>query len=190
MPSAHASVQQSAALARIWDFPKLKGQENYQPWAKHMKSALKYNRLWDIVEKGVELLPEEPPKEKSHMEQGAEGEQPRRVIDQPGPTVQEALKYKEALDEFQDQNSQAAELIYAMCEDKPAEYIKDDEWATNRWITLQSHYMDSGFTLRFTKYKEFIHTTMANSDNNVETYCTNIRSRARELKKMNAGIDE
>lgn len=39
------------------------------------------------------------------------------------------------------------------------------------------------------KYKQFIHTTMANSDNNIETYCTNLRARARELKKMNAAID-
>lgn len=36
----------------------------------------------------------------------------------------------------------------------------------------------------------FIHTTMANSDNNIETYCTNLRARARELKKMNAAIDQ
>ena len=82
------------------------------------------------------------------------------------------------------------ELIYTIYKEKLAESIKEEEQATQRWVKLESQYQDSGFTLRFTKYKQFIYTTIANSDNNVETYYTNIRSRARELKKINAVVDE
>ena len=63
-----------------------------------------------------------------------------------------------------DLNSQTMELIYTMCDDNPREYIEDEEYAQGRWIKLENHYQSSGFTLRFTEYKEFIHTTTANSD--------------------------
>ena len=114
----------------------------------------------------------------------------RVVIDVAGPTEAQVRQFNTEHDHWMDLNSQTMELIYTMCEDKPREYIEDEEYAQNRWIKLETHYQSSGFTLRFTKYKEFIHTTMANSDNSIESYCTNLRSRARELKKMNASISE
>ena len=178
-------------MARIWDFPKLKGQENYQPWSKSMKSALRYSRLWEIVERGLEIYPAELPEERSHVERANE-EHPedRVVIDQAGPTEAQTRQFSADHDHWMDLNSQTMELIYTMCEDKPREYIEDEEFAQDRWTKLENHYQSSGFTLRFTKYKEFIHTTMANSDNSIESYCTNLRSRSRELKKMNAPISE
>ena len=180
---------QSAATARIWDFPKLKGQENYQPWCKSMKSALRYSRLWDVVE-DLSTFPDDLPKEVSHVVAATADRPEETVIDTPGPTEAQIKQYDTDINNFKDLNSQASELIYSMCEDKPREYIEDEEFAADRWINLENHYQDSGFTLRFTKYKQFIHTTMANSDNNIETYCTNLRSRARELKKMDAKLDE
>ncbi|KAM0800675.1 hypothetical protein BDR22DRAFT_243056 [Usnea florida] len=132
MSSSHISIMQSAAMARIWDFPKLRG------------------RLRDIVENGLEMFPADLPVEQSHVEPATEERPEQVVIDSPGPTEQQTRKYKADLDSWHDQNSQASELIYAMCEDKPREYIEDDEFASNRWINLESHYQDSGFTLRFT----------------------------------------
>ena len=190
MSSSHKSIMKSAAMALIWDFPKLKGQENYHPWSKNMKSALRYSRLWDIVDHGVNMLPDDMPEEESHMEAAANGQPERKVIDKPGPTETQVKQYETSLEHWKDLNSQAMELIYAMCENEPREYVEDEEWATNRWVKLESHYQDLRFKVRFTKYKQFIHTTMANSDNDIETYCTNLRSRARELKKMNAAIDQ
>ena len=39
-----------AALTQIWNFPKLKSQQNYQSWVKKMKSALMYSDLWNVVQ--------------------------------------------------------------------------------------------------------------------------------------------
>lgn len=49
------------ALTQIWNFPKLKGQENYQPWSKKMRSALKYCGLWEVVDQGIGIFPDDPP---------------------------------------------------------------------------------------------------------------------------------
>ena len=103
MTAPHTSVLQSAAMLRIWDFPKLKGQENYQPWAKSMKSALRYSRLWEIVEKGMGLYPSELPEETSHVER-ANDEHPedRVVIDRAGPTEAQIKQYNTEHDHWMD----------------------------------------------------------------------------------------
>ena len=121
------------ALTQIWNFPKLKGQENYQPWSKKMRSALKYCNLWEVVDQGSALFPD-------------------NLSD--APTTAQAAAYKLAVKIWKNLNNQASELIYSMCDEKPAEAIKNDELAINRWTKLQTDYSDSGFVLRFTKLQE------------------------------------
>ena len=60
----------------------------------------------------------------------------------------------------------------------------------NRWPKLQTEYSDSGFVLRFTKLKELWAATMASSGNSMETYVANVRSKAKDLKRMGAGIED
>ena len=50
LASAQAFNLQATAMTQIWNFPKLKGQENYHSWSKKMKSALKHSDLWKIGE--------------------------------------------------------------------------------------------------------------------------------------------
>ena len=162
---------QAAALTQIWQFPKLKGQENYQPWAKKMKSALKYSGLWEIVEDGSAMFPEDLPTA-------------------PAPTEAQALAYQEAVKVWKNLNNQASELIYSMCEDKPSEAIEDVEVAQHRWDKLETDYTDSGFVLRFTKLQDLWSTTLSGSGNSIETYVANIRTKSKDLKRMGAPIDD
>ena len=75
-----------------------------------------------------------------------------------------------------------------MCEDKPAEAVEDEEIAMNRWVKLQTDDTDSGFVHRFTKLQE-LWTTMSSSNNSIETYVANIRTKSQDLKRMGAPID-
>ena len=178
----------AAALTQIWNFPKLKGQENYQPWAKKMRSALKYCGLWDIVEQGIGMFPEDLPERQSEEERLADGTIRTRVIVH-GPSNEQVLAYQADMKVWKEVNNQASELIYSMCEDKPAEAIEDDEVAMNRWTKLESQYVDSGFVLRFTKLQELWNTTLSSSNNSIETYIANIRTKSKDLKRMGATID-
>ena len=170
MATTEAFNIHATALTQIWNFPKLKGQESYQPWSKKMKSALKYCSLWDIVNQGLTLFPDNLPTN-------------------PQPTNEQVLAYNAAMKTWKDFNSQASELIYSMCEDKPAEAIEDKEITMNQWIKLQTDYTNSGFVLRFTKLQELWTTTMSSSNNSIETYVANIRTKSKDLKRMGAPID-
>ena len=162
---------QAAALTQIWAFPKLKGQENYQPWAKKMRSALKYSGLWQIVESGRKLFPND-------------------LSVEPPPTEEQVTAYQKSITSWKDLNNQAAELIYSMCEEKPAEAIEDVDLAMSRWNKLEEDYTDSGFVSKFTKLEELWSTSLGNSGNSMETYIANIRTKSKDLKRMGAPIDE
>ena len=178
-----------AAVNQVWIFDKLKGQTNYHPWSKRMKSALKFSRLWDVVDQGTRLLPANLPEEELGHETTPQGEERTWVIT-PGPTPDEILAYQKAVESWKDLNSQAAELIYTMCEDIPAEAIEETDSAAKRWHQLAKDYSDSGFVLRFTKLQELWNTTLSSSGNSIETYVANIRTKAKELERMGAPVEE
>ena len=79
---------------------------------------------------------------------------------------------------------QAAELISSTCDDIPAEAIEEEENSVARRAKLHKHWTGSGFTLRFTKLQELWNTSLASSDDSLETYISNIRIKAKELKRM------
>ena len=147
-----ASVAQIDAITQVWNFPKLKGQENYHSWAKKMRKALKYNALWDMVN--------------------------------------EAQTHQTAVTAWKTMNAQAGGLIHSMCEEKPAEKIEDLPTATERWMKLKMDYTSSGFVDRLTKLEDLWHLRPNGSENSIETYIANIRSKAKELKEMGSPIDE
>lgn len=171
MASSQAFTANATALTHIWNFPKLKGQENYQAWSKKMKSALKYSGLWKIVEEGIASFPDDLP------------------ID-PAPSNTQVEAYNMKMKAWKDINNQASELIYSMCEDNPADAIEDETVAMNRWAKLEGNYTDSGFVLRFTKLQELWSTTFSTSGNSIETYVANIRTKSKDLNRMGAKIDD
>lgn len=77
-----------------------------------------------------------------------------------------------------------------MCDEKPAEAIEDNDMAISRWTKLQTTYSDSNFVLRFTKLQELWKTSLSTSANSVETYVVNIRTKAKDLKRMRAPIED
>lgn len=160
----------AAAMTQIWNFPKLKGQENYQPWSKKMKSALKYSGLWKIVEDGMNVFPTDLPED-------------------PVPTKVQIIAYQANVKTWKELNTQAMELIYSMCEDKPSDVIEDQTYATSRWLKLKSEYQDSGFVLRFITLQELWAINLSCSNNSIETYISNIRTKSKDLKRMGAPID-
>ena len=111
-------------MARIRDFPKLKGQENYHPWSKNMKSALKCSRLWDIVDYGVDMLRDDVPEEEWQQQMDNRS---GKSLTNPVPPRHKSKQYETDLEHWKDLNSQARELIYALCEEETCEYIEDDE---------------------------------------------------------------
>lgn len=76
-----------------------------------------------------------------------------------------------------------------MRNDKPAHKIEDEEVAMNRWIKLETDYINSGFVLRFTKLQELWNITLCSSDNSIETYMAKVCIRSKNLKRMGAPID-
>ena len=77
-----------------------------------------------------------------------------------------------------------------MCDEKPAEAIEDNNMTINRWIKLQTIYSNSGFILRFTKLQELWTISLSISVNLIETYIANIRTKAKDLKRMRAPIED
>lgn len=77
-----------------------------------------------------------------------------------------------------------------MCDEKPAEVIEDDNMTISRWIKLQTIYSDFGFVLRFIKLQKLWITFLSISVNSVEIYIVNIRTKAKDLKRMEASIED
>ncbi len=150
----HGFNLNATASTQIWNFPKLKGQENYHRWSKKMKSALKYCGLWDIVENRAIGYPEELPEEQTVIEQLADGTGRQRIT-VPGPSNEQVQARQVQLKAWQHLNNQAAELIYSMCEENPSVAIEDEDVAMNRWIKLRTDYSDSGFVPALPSCKSF-----------------------------------
>lgn len=59
----------------------------------------------------------------------------------------------------------------------------------NRWIRLETDYINRGFVLRFIKLQELWNITLCSSDNSIETYMAKVCIRSKNLKRMGAPID-
>ena len=164
-----ASVAQIGAMIQVWNFPKLKGQENYHSWAKKMREALKYNTLWDIINEAQIVPP---------------------VVANVTPKQLQA--HQTAVTAWKTMNAQAGGLIHSMCEENPADKIEDLLTATERWMKLKMDYTSSGFRFvnRFTKLEDLWHLRPSGSENSIETYVANIRFKTKELKEMGSSIEE
>lgn len=172
MATTQASNKHAASLTEIWNFPKLKGRDDYQPWAKRMKSALKYCGLW-VVTSDSNHIPTRPP-----------------LDDDVNAVPDRVEAYDEAEILWTSLNNHASGLIYSMCEETPAESIEDEKIAINRWQHLKKKYTDSGFVARHIKLQELWSTSLASSSNSIESYIANIRTRSKDLKRMGAPIDQ
>ena len=162
-----ASVAQIGAITQIWDLPKLKEQEDYHSWAKKMREALKYNALWDMVNEAQVVPP---------------------VV--ANATPEQLQAHQTAVTAWKTMNAQAGGLIHSMCEEIPADKIEDLPTATERWMKLKMDYTSSGFVNRFTKLEDLWYLRPSGSENSIETYVANIRSKAGELKEMGSPIEE
>ena len=170
-PSSSLQMSAMAQMTQIWVFPKLKGQENYQSWARKMQSALMFSNLWDIVEQGIDMRSAELPTD-------------------PAPTAAATRIYEAAYKSWKEVNNQAAALIYSMCEDKPAEGIEEERVAQLRWEKLQKTYKSSGFVLRYSKLEELMTTSLESSGGSIETYVANILGLSKDLRLMGSKIDD
>ena len=77
-----------------------------------------------------------------------------------------------------------------MCEDKPAEVIKEEISSYDRWEKLESNYVSSGFILRVIKFQELLSTRLSTSNNSLKIYVTDIRNKVKELKRISASISD
>ena len=162
-----ASVAQIDAITQVWNFPKLKGQENYYSWAKKTREALKYNALWDMVNEAQVL---------SSLVVNA--------------TPEQLQVHETQVIAWKVMNAQVEGLIHSMCEEKSADKIEDLSIATERWMQLKMNYISSGFVNRFTKLEDPWHLRPSGSENSIETYIANVRFKAKELKEMGSPIEE
>ena len=76
-----------------------------------------------------------------------------------------------------------------MCDDKSIESIKDDDVIMNRWIKLQTNYMNFEFVFRFIKLQELWNIILFNNKNSMKNYIVNLRTKSKELKRMRASIE-
>ena len=100
---------QNVSHNQIWNFPKLKGQENYEPWSKKMRNALIYTGLWEVVDTGRATYPEDTT-----------------------TTAPQRLAYEVVIRIWEEKNSQGAALIYFMYKDKLIEAIEEKISSYNR----------------------------------------------------------
>ena len=68
--------------------------------------------------------------------------------------------------------------------------IEDVKDAFEMWEKLEKLYQDSGFTSRHTALQQLMTTTLSSCNNSVDTYAMTIRAKAKDLKKMNARLDD
>lgn len=169
----------------IWAFPKLKGSDTYRTWQRNMKAALKFESLWDTLDY-QQSYPNDLPEEQFVME----GDPPVKRITVAGPSDAAIRAHKLLQKEWAAKNNKASQLILSKCNDRTSDHIEDEELASNMWITLENLYMDSGFTSRHTLLQQLMATTISSCDNSVETYTTTIRSKAKDLRRMGATLDD
>ena len=157
-----------------------------------MLNGLEYGgtALLNIVIDGGSIFPDDLQEEVVEMVVPEGGGEPIRTVTTAGPTQAQVLQYNKDIDQWNLLNSKAKFLLYTSCEEGPREAVEDEQFATDRWRRLQARYQESGFAQRRNKMKLLQKTTIANSENSVEKYVENIRTRAKDIKKMGAGIDE
>ena len=162
-----ATAAQLDASNQIWNFPKLKGQENYCPWAKKMREALDYNGMWEMVSQKHVISP---------------------IVADATPAQQEA--YQASVTTWNTMNTQSKCLIYSMCEDEPGDKITDLSTAAEAWVTLKNDYTSTAYVHRFSKLQDLLEVRPDSCDNSVETYVAKIRSKAEELEEIGHPLEE
>ncbi len=159
-----ATSAQFGAASQVWNFPKLKGQQNYYPWAKKMRVALSYNDMWERV---------------------STQEVPPLIVD--NATQEQQQLYQATMVEWRRYNAQAMALIHSMCEEKPGDKITECLTAYDSWGVLQKSYTSSGYVYRYSKLEDIWDLRC---DDSMETYVADIRSKAKELQEVGYPVPE
>ena len=77
-----------------------------------------------------------------------------------------------------------------MCDDKSTKSIKDDDIIINKWIKLQTNYMNFEFVLRFTKLQKLWNIILFNNKNSMKNYIVNLRTKSKKLKRIKTPIED
>ncbi len=162
-----ATAAQFGASNHTWDFPKLKGQENYCSWAKNMRAALDSNGMWEMVGHKQVISPIAA-----------------------NATLAQQEAYQASVTAWKTMNTQSKCLIHSMCEDEPGDKIIDLSTAADAWATLKDDYTGTHYVTRFSKLQDLLQTRPDSSDKAIEIYVDKIRSKAKALKEIGHPLEE
>jgi len=123
-------------------------------------------------------------------EQGDCNDDGKPIVTRKAPTSQEWAKIEDEQVRWKKQNAKVRALIMHKCEEWPRDVIEDVDTAHEQWSKLQELCQDSGFASRHYTLQELLCTSLTSCGNSVDTYVMTIQAKAKDLKKMNAGIPE
>jgi len=96
------------------------------------------------------------------------GEPPIERVTKPGPTLEDIIAQKAEQKIWSENNNKAAQLIVSKYDDKPSDFIEDENFAQEMWEKLEKLYQDSGFTSWHTILQQLMCTTISNYNNSVD----------------------
>lgn len=151
----------------MYEFPKLKGIENYEKWSDDMTIVLKMNGLWWVTSGKLE----------------------KPVIPPSNATTADEEGYARELLEWEDKNMRACGMIKLSTERGPRIDIRDIEIATQIWSILKDRYEPSKFTTLYLAWRRL--TQSRQSDfKSVQDYADSLKLAASRCSKVGEEVPD
>jgi hypothetical protein len=159
-------------------FPRLKGSENWEPWAIRTKATLIKEKLTSAMvpmqEAPIKPISQDPPTNQDKKAKMEYEEQLRQ--------------YEQYVEGYKEKSYEAASCIRLELEEGPLLQTQYIEEARDLWIALEGLYKPSGFTSEFLLANQLFSTTLASSNYKMEEYLTKIKRLTDQLASRNLAI--
>lgn len=150
-----------------WQFPRLTGTENYRNWARAIRIALEFDRLWHVVESND--LPNEPAKVPALQPDGT-----TVMVKNTNEILWEI--FEDALKKRKQQHKTAIGLIRSKCSDEIAGSIDPSQKSAMKvWKFLRLSFLGVGFTTAHRLLQAMSHITLASRGGSIELYIRDIK---------------
>ena len=168
----------------LWNFEKLKGNDNYKAWARSCKNALQTMGVWHTC---LDIIPPQRPSDTIVRE--VDG---ITAITKKTDTVYQAelTAWRTRLTKWHTHDRIARGHIFNKLTETPQDIVEDIEYSNEMWLMLQKRFSNQGYTKAYSLTEQMQLTTLSSCDGDIQKYTAKIQSLNKDLNAMEQGEPE
>ena len=174
----------SGNFTALWNFEKLKGNENYKPWSRSCKNALQTMGIWHAcVESGPPIEPGDT------IIKDVEGKM--TSMKKPDDVYQKDLDtWRTKVPIWQAHDRIARGHIFNKLTETPQDIVEDLESSNEVWAMLQKRFSNQGYTKVYSLTEQMQLTTLSSCGGDIQKYTAKTQSLNKDLNAMDQGEPE